>query len=269
MNLNDTPSGAGSAASLIRHIIADVDGCFTAGGRDRVDLAICEKVRQWNDASPQDPTIPSFSFCTGRPLPYTHALSQFIGCHVPSLAEFGAVLWDPTNQQHLIHPLFTADCRRKYYELLADAEESLLSSNADILLEGGKFCQVTLYPRAPRTMADIREWTQEFVDRWSEDYLVDYTHSVMSFLPRGIHKGSGLLWLAELSGLELAEIAGIGDAVSDWEFLSLCGISATPDNGQPFIRERAKWVMETGPRDCIEELYERVMAHNRAVLAAR
>jgi len=260
-----------TAATLrpIRHIIADVDGCFTAGGRDRIDLDICNKVRAWNDASRNDPAIPSFSFCTGRPLPYVHALTQFIGCHVPSLAEFGAVLWDPEHQQHRIHPLFTAERRRLYYELLEAAENELLAHNGDILLEGGKFCQVTLYPRLPRTMDDIRESTRAFVDRWLEHYIVDYTHSVMSFLPQGIDKGTGLKWMSELCGISTEEMAGIGDADSDWEFLSLCGIAATPANGQPSILERAHWTLESGPRECIAELYERVIAHNKSVLSSK
>ena len=105
--------------------------------------------------------------------------------------------------------------------------------------------------------------SQAFVDQWSEHYLVDYTHSVMSFLPHGIHKGTGLKWMSELCGIAPEEMAGIGDADSDWEFLSLCGIAATPSNGQPFIKERAHWVLEGGPRDCIVELYERVIERNR------
>src|SRR5690606_26024620 len=132
-------------------------------------------------------------------------------------------------------------------------------ANEEVLMEGGKFCQITLYPRHPRTMEDIRAKTQEFANKWSEHYMVDYTHAVMSFLPRGIHKGTGLQWMAGLCELDLDEIAGLGDAVSDWEFLSLCGIAATPRNGQPFILERADWVLEGGPRDCIVELYERVI----------
>lgn len=255
------------ATHPIRHVIADVDGCFTAGGRDRINLDICRKVREWNDASRDDPTIPSFSFCTGRPLPYVHALTQFIGCHVPSLAEFGAVLWDPEHQRHHIHPAFDAECRRRYYQLLEAAEVELLDTNPDILLEGGKFCQVTLHPRMPRTMEDIREWTRDFANRWIGHYEVDYTHSVMSFLPRGIHKGTGLRWMSELCGIGLHEMAGIGDANSDWEFLSLCGIAATPNNGQPFIRERAHWILNSGPGECIEELYLRVIDYNRRIKA--
>lgn len=252
--------------SAIRLIVADIDGCFTAGGRDPIDLDLCARIRQWNARSHDDPAIPAFCFCTGRPLPYVHAINQFVGLHMPSLAEFGCVLWEPRDQCHLIHPMFGPGERALYYQLLAEIEADLLSTDERILLEGGKFCQVTLYPRRPATMDWLAEHTASFVARWAYHYTMDYTHSVMSFLPRGIDKGTGLDWLSSVTGIPVSAMAGIGDADSDWEFLGRCGIAATPSNGRPGIKARAHWVLDGGPRDCIGELYERVIAHNKIAL---
>lgn len=249
----------------IRLIVADIDGCFTAGGSDPIDLGLCARLRAWNERSKSDPLVPAFCFCTGRPLPYVHAINQFVGLHMPSLAEFGCVLWEPADQRHHIDPSFGPGERGLYYQLLAEIERDLLAVDDRILLEGGKFCQVTLYPRRPATMEWLAERTASFVARWAYHYTMDYTHSVMSFLPRGIDKGTGLKWLAETTGIPTLAMAGIGDADSDWEFLQHCGIAATPSNGRPLVRERVHWVLDGGPRDCIAELYERVLAHNQAL----
>ena len=139
----------------IRLIVADIDGCFTAGGRSHLDLEMLRHVAEWNSLSRNDDTVPALVFCTGRPLPYIQALSQAVGAYLPSIAEFGAVLWCPETQVHAIHPAYSQEDRRLYQQILAEAEEEFADLNVGVLIEAGKVCQLTLYPRKPLTVDDL------------------------------------------------------------------------------------------------------------------
>lgn len=187
----------------IRLIVADIDGCFTAGGRSRLDLNMCKQVQAWNERSKDEYDIPALVFCTGRPLPYIQAMKQAAGCYLPSIAEFGAVVWCPVRQSHYIHPMYSEDERRRYEDLLKEAEKEFGIENSEILIEAGKLCQLTLYPRHPAKVEDMRERVETFHERWRDYYVLDRTPAVMNFMPQSINKGTALEWLAEFAGIGL------------------------------------------------------------------
>lgn len=248
----------------IRAIVADIDGCFTAGGRFPLDLDLLAFVRDMNAHAAEDPDIPALGFCTGRPLPYVLALVQGSGASFPSLAENGANLWDPVRRTHEVHPAFGRAQREHFYELVQHIESELLTTDPRIALEAGKICQATVYPLTSLTMGEMLAIVEPFADRWRERFILDRTRAVVNFLPPGINKGTGLEWAAMREGIELAAIAGIGDSDSDWDFLSRCGVSAAPSNASPWLRDRCTWALEGGPVACIREMYDRVLHANKS-----
>ncbi|MGF1573023.1 MAG: HAD family hydrolase [Sumerlaeia bacterium] len=248
----------------IKLIVADIDGCFTAGGRSDINLHMLAKVAEYNQRAITEPQIPHLVFNTGRPLPYIQALQQAIASRLPSIAEFGAVFWCPETQTHAIHPAYTAEHRRKYEEIVLQAEEEFTHEGSGVLIEAGKVCQLTLYPRIGVTMEDVIEETNPFVARHSEYFTVDVTTHVLNFLPHGVNKGTALDWLSEQTGFQLNEMAGIGDSDCDWRFLERCAISATPPNGSALLQERCRWHLAQQPGNCILELYERIFEYNQS-----
>lgn len=246
----------------IKLIVADIDGCFTGGGRTDVNLAMLAKVAEYNHRSHTEPYIPHLVFNTGRPLPYIQALQQTIASRLPSIAEFGAVLWCPETQTHAIHPKYTAEDRRRYEELILQAEEEFAHEHSGVLIEAGKVCQLTLYPRQNVSMEDVLEETNPFMQRFAEHFTVDVTTHVLNFLPNGVNKGTALEWLSTYTGIAEHEMAGIGDSDCDWRFLERCAISATPPNGRPMLQERCTWRLKSEPGECILELYDRVIEGN-------
>lgn len=256
---------APSTPSPIRLIVADVDGCVSAGSRYPLDLELCQKAREFNERSKTDPLVPALSFCTARPLPYVECLHQAMGSHMPSLAECGVVMWRPDMRRHVLHPEYTAAHLRHFEELRNQARKEFPENDTGICIEEGKFCQLTLYPRPPMTMEEMLGPVQQFARRHHETFSVEYTHHVVNFLPPGIDKGSGLLWLCEQTGLSPGRILGVGDAAADWEFMQHCALTAAPKNAVPLIRERATWNLDTGPARCILDAYERVLQHNSSL----
>lgn len=245
-------------------IVADIDGCFTAGGKSFYNLDVCAKVRAWNEAAEWDASVPRIVFCTARPLPYVQCIHQVTGSKLPSVAECGALMWDPRTLRTHVNPAYTEADRRRFQELTAQAQETLVSHARGIIREEGKVCQLTLYPRRPMTIEELARRSVEFAKPWKKTIRVDATHSVVNFLPKCIDKGVGLKWLASFLGIPLSHVAGLGDADSDWDFLQYCGVSASPMNGRDLVRSRVDWRLESGPAECIVEFFERVIAHNRA-----
>ncbi|MCB2156473.1 HAD hydrolase family protein [bacterium] len=249
----------------IRLIVADIDGCFSAGGKHQFDLEVTRRVREWNDASKEDPTIPALVFCTGRPLPYVQCLHQYAGAYLPSLAECGAVMWDPRIRRYKVHPTYTIENRCHYVELASHAEQDLQTKYGNIGIEAGKICQLTLFPIPPMTMQELLPLVEVFGERWQERFIVDRTHAVINFLPPGINKGTGLQWMLDDIDIPAKNVLGLGDASSDWDFMQHCGLSATPSNAQADLRELSAWKLDGGPAECVIELYDRAMAHNRTL----
>jgi len=247
----------------IELVAADIDGCFSLGGRLPIDLHLCGRARAWNERSAVDALTPPLVFCTARPLSYVQCLHQATGARLPSIAECGAVMWDPRDYLWKVHPDYTEEHRRHFREAYDQAWAELHSPDEGLCVEPDKFCQLTVYPVRPMTMEGLLERIAPFAARWDGRLVLDATHSVINFLPPGINKGSGLLWLARETGIDPSRIVGIGDAVSDWDFMAECGTSAAPSNARPELLERCDWRLEGGPVDCIDEVYARIAAINR------
>lgn len=249
---------------MIQLIVADIDGCFSGGGRRPLNLDLCRRVAECNVLSATDPTVPHFVFNTGRPVAYVQAMAQAVGSRLPSIAEFGAVIWHPIDYHHDVHPDYTEQDRVRYAELLQDAEREFGALDSGVMVEVGKVCQLTLYPRLPNTIVELAERAAPFAQRWREHYTVDRTPAVLNFLPPSVNKGTALDWLAKVTGIPTSRMAGIGDSECDLRFLTRCAVSAAPSNAAPHVRDRVTWALNGGPEACILEFVERVIARNRA-----
>ena len=60
--------------------------------------------------------------------------------------------------------------------------------------------------------------------------------------PVHINKGTGLEWLAQKTGLDPAEMGGVGDSTADIDFLSLVQNSAAPANATAEVKAVVDYV---------------------------
>ncbi len=254
---------------VIELIVADIDGCFTGGGRRPLNLDLCRQVAEYNRRSAEDPAVPHLVFCTGRPLPYIQAMSQAVAARLPSISEFGAVLWDPITQVHHVHPDYTEADHHKYEELLNSAEREFSDIESGVLIEAGKLCQLTLYPRHPATIDHVIERAGPFTLKWKDHYTVDKTPAVLNFLPPAVNKGTALDWLSKYTGISIDQMAGIGDSMCDLRFLQRCAVSAAPASAGSDVREQCTWTLETNAEHCILEFYGRIIAYNHGQLGGQ
>ena len=79
-------------------------------------------------------------------------------------------------------------------------------------------------------------------------------------LPAGVDKASGLEHALGALGLAAADVAGVGDAENDLDFLARCGLAAAVANALPEVRAAADLVTEEEEGAGVAWLIERVLA---------
>lgn len=88
---------------------------------------------------------------------------------------------------------------------------------------------------------------------------VIFNKGAVMVLPSGVNKATGLQIAAQQLGLQLSEIAGIGDAENDHAFLAVCGLSAAVSNALPAIKEKVHFVTQADHGDGVTELIDRML----------
>ena len=82
----------------------------------------------------------------------------------------------------------------------------------------------------------------------------------LEIVPLGVHKAEALRHLASILGLELSQIAAIGDGLNDIEMLSEAGLGIAMGNAPQAVKSVADWVTgtnnEAGVAQAVERLFK-------------
>ena len=100
----------------------------------------------------------------------------------------------------------------------------------------------------------------EAIKKFGLELQVIFNKGSVMVLPSGVNKATGLRKAAERLNLDVAQIAGIGDAENDHAFLEVCGFSAAVGNALPAIKQRVDEVMRGDHGKGVEELIDRLLA---------
>ena len=116
----------------------------------------------------------------------------------------------------------------------------------------GKIIIATWEPHEKEVLETIKEFAL--------DLQVIFNKGAVMILPSGVNKATGLRHAAERLGLDVSEIAGVGDAENDHPFLEICGLSAAPANALPVIKQKVQFVAKRDHGHGVEELVEHLLA---------
>lgn len=82
----------------------------------------------------------------------------------------------------------------------------------------------------------------------------------LEFMPAGVSKGTGLIQLAGLLGIDLAETVAMGDSENDASMVQAAGLGVGVANALPALRPYCDVVLETEARDgALPEVVERYL----------
>lgn len=245
----------------IRLIVADIDGCLSAGTGHPFDHDLLQTLAWANRESRTNSTVPAITLCTGRPQPYAECLLQAIHGYHPALCENGSVIFNPANHDIFHHPDYGPEEAERLEELHRRVATELCKSN--VQPEPGKMTHITLIVQPPDTPAGLYPRACEIAAEFGDTFQVELTSICVHILFRHIHKGIGVQWLSHHTGIPLSQMAGIGDAAPDIAFLCLVGHAYAPANAEPAVKEICHSISPLCDAQAARHLLQQIIEHNK------
>ncbi len=255
---------------MIKAIILDVDGVIVgeeAGFNFPLPHAeVMERLR-----SIREKGIP-ISLCTSRPHWSVEKIitgAELDNLHI-SLA--GGVIIDPIDnvvlEKHPIEPIKAREVTQMYLEngaytelytldnyiLQADQVRDFLTTQHAKILQKQPLIVDSLLDEIDKheifkvmpvgTDESDRIRLNALFEPFAEDLVISWAihpsanpHKFANITARGISKRQATTTLAQNLGIQPSEILGVGDGISDWQFMELCGYAAAMGNASNNLKE--------------------------------
>lgn len=82
---------------------------------------------------------------------------------------------------------------------------------------------------------------------------------------KGVHKGRGVLALAQRLGVDASQILACGDADNDTELLKAVGVGVAMGNAEPGVKQVADWVSPPNTHDGVAHAIEKYVLEPRGI----
>jgi Cof subfamily protein (haloacid dehalogenase superfamily) len=127
------------------------------------------------------------------------------------------------------------------YEVLSSIREIDLDNVVKMMLVGLK-----------EVLDDLYEELQ-FIDEAS---IVRSEDDLIEIIPKGVNKGTALLELSEILGVDLKDIVAIGDSMNDIEMIRLAGLGVAVGNAREPVKIVADVTLKGERHRAFRELFE-------------
>lgn len=222
-------------------IVLDVDGVLSRGEAQPFNPHLFARLANLNRRARQGEAVPAVTLNTGRPSPYVEAVLQMIDGWQPALYESGAGLYFPQTYQFQTSPHLRPDLLAHLRLIVERLDRAVVQSGRAYWQPGKSVCY-SLFAHPPLTIANFTAEVEAIVAGVSGDFIVTPAVLALNIHPAGVDKGTGLHWLAQVSGIEPDEMAGVGDSAGDIDFLRLVGWPAAPANATPDVKAVVDYV---------------------------
>jgi HAD superfamily hydrolase (TIGR01484 family) len=233
----------------------DVDGCLTPGEGLTWNWRALQVIRLLNQQARQGQPGPAVTLCTGRQEPYVEVLMQAIAAYLPGIYENGCGLYYPTEYRFAEHPSITTEIRQALLTARQILHSAVVATGRGYF-QPGKEVSLSLYPLPGTSVRQLEDMVQRGLAAYETQLSIQASVSCVDVTPRGIDKGTGVRWLAEETGIPLAQMAGIGDSTSDLAFLQVVGRSAAPANATEEVRAAVHYVSTHDDGDGVLDILE-------------
>lgn len=244
----------------VRAVVCDLEGVLVPTNNAPLDLRALTELQVLNARSRTDPSVPAITLCTGRQIPFVEAMCRVIGCYLPAVCENGAALFIPEAKDYVNHPLITDEVERRIDECRHLILDELLLRFPGARLEPGKEFSVSLNPPPGRA---IEDWAALVADLFAaRQFEVRHSTTAVDITPAGIDKGAGIVYLSELTGISLSEMAAVGDSNGDLPMLERVGCPVAPHDAMPEVKKLAAFVSPHTGVHVVRHLIDRCVAAN-------
>lgn len=222
-------------------LVLDCDGVLSKGEAHPFDPQLLARLGDLNRRARRGETVPAVTLNTGRPSPYVEAVVQAISGWQPALYESGAGLYFPKRYHFERTPRLNSTQLADLQEVIRRVDRAVVQTGRAYWQPGKTVCY-TLFAHSPVTTADFADEVKAIAEQVSDQFAVIPAKLALNIHPVGIDKGSGLEWLAQVTGIKPAEMGGVGDTSGDINFLRLVGRAAAPVNAIDDIKAIVHYV---------------------------
>lgn len=252
---------------MIKLFVSDIDGCLSEPYRpfalDHL-RTLAQYIRKAGPV-PRVSETPPVSLLSARSYSYVEAMTQVLGVQVPVLFESGGGMFDPQEARVLWNPLFTDEVERKVEEVRRWMVRDQLPGTT-MLYDYGKRTGAGVVGPDREEVARFVPKVEAFVSENFPDLRIFYTSVSVEVVSADITKRQAIHWLASHLGIDVAEMAYIGDTNGDLEALQDVGYSFAPANATPEVKAVVKHVTQKMVIEGVLEAYQWCMEQNSTTL---
>lgn len=250
---------------MIKLFVTDLDGCISYPFQTPRWETI-NKIRELNIRSRTDENIPPLTICTGRPYPYAEAVAQWLDIRIPFVFESaGLYLWEGNKIETALksHDGELEPIRSMQQWI----KNHLLPSFPTAQLEFTKMMDAGIVCPDEKTVREMHSKISEKVSADFPDLEVHSTDVSVNILMPGNNKLQGMNLLSRKLGIQLDEIAYIGDTSGDIEALKNVKLAYSPANAIKSVKDVTQ-NLDFETTDAVHEAYRKIIQYNQEIPAA-
>jgi len=227
----------------IRALLVDVDGTLTERrGSKILSMDAVRAVRELEDSGIRVILV------SGNSLPVTAGLAYYLGTSGPVIGENGCVA---LHEGRILH-----FCEGRPPRSLVVEVESL-GFTESWQNEYRHHDLALLPPKGGRLDASVLREASELVSK--AGYKPQWSGYALHILPPHGGKSLGARRVAEILGLSLEELGGVGDGENDIEMLEIVGFSAAPSDADARVKEIVDYVASRPGGSGFREIASRIL----------
>lgn len=247
---------------MIKLFITDLDGCITHPFLSP-DWEAISKIKELSERSRDEEHIPALTICSGRPFPYVEAVGQWLNVDTPMVFESGGGIYDIKTNEIRWNPHFDKKAKKAVEEIKKWLTGTLIKNFKGTYPEFAKYTDAGLVNPDSSKVAIMHKEVINFVEDRYPMFEVHATDISVNIILSKANKGEGIRLLCKQLGLELSEVAYIGDSSGDIPGLDIVGKSYAPENGRTSVKNRVDKVVQKATRGVLEA-YLDVIELNKA-----
>lgn len=248
---------------MIKLFITDIDGCISTPFVTP-DWETVTAIRELNQKSAHQPSIPPLSICSGRPFAYVEAVAQWLDISRPVVFESAGV-FHPSEYRISINPVFDKEAGRKIEELKSWLKKEIIPNEEGMAAEFSKQMDAGLVHPERDVIQGVYPKIKAHVAANYQDFEVHYTDVSINIVAKANNKKRGIQDLCDLLDIDVSEAAYIGDSSGDIPGLQLVGQPFAPLNASDEVKEVARHVPHESTR-AVLWAYEQIIEMNEREL---
>lgn len=246
---------------MISLYLADIDGCLSEPYRP-FDLSGFQTLRRWAERAEVDERYPRIGICSGRAYAYVEAVAQALGLRAPALFESGGGRFDLADARITWSPALTHEVEDALDACRAFLLSEVVHQSETVSFDYGKRSQAGIVSPTVGECETFLPAIREFVTGLDADLQPYHTLYSVDVVPAALTKVRAIRDLAEAEGLDLSQVAFIGDTNGDAPAMAAVGMGVAPQNAVEAAKEVADLVTDGAVLDGVIEAYRVCLIQN-------